>query len=89
MFTAINALYFLCAILEPFIPSFSAKVYEQMAVTRIPRHETILQEVKNNFEAITTILPAGHTIGTPEPIFREIKEAEGVAWKKQFGGKDL
>jgi len=28
MFTAINALYLLCAILEPFIPSFSAKVYE-------------------------------------------------------------
>ena len=26
--TALNALYGLCVILEPFIPSFSAKVYE-------------------------------------------------------------
>lgn len=68
------------------MPSFSAKVYEQMAIKRTTRHETILQEVKNNFAAITTIVPAGHMIGTPEPIFREIKEAEGIAWKKQFGG---
>jgi hypothetical protein len=28
----------------------------------------------------------GHVIGTPEPIFREIKEAEAEVWRKKFGG---
>ena len=30
--TALNALFALCVILEPFMPSFSAKVYEQMGI---------------------------------------------------------
>ncbi len=59
-----------------------------MAVVRTVRHEKILEEVKNDFKSVMTIIPAGHTIGTPEPIFREIKESEGVAWKKKYGGKD-
>lgn len=32
--TSLNALKFLCSILEPFLPSFSAKVYEQMNLAR-------------------------------------------------------
>jgi len=32
------------------------------------------------------LVQAGHIIGTPEPIFREIKESEAEAWRKQFGG---
>lgn len=35
MNTGINALYLICIILEPFMPSFSAKVYEQMAIKRV------------------------------------------------------
>jgi len=41
--TALNALFLLCVILEPFIPSFSAKVYEQLAIKRELKHETLIE----------------------------------------------
>ena len=81
-----NALVFLCVILEPFIPSFSAKVYEQMAIKRELKHETLIKTVLEDSKAIWSLVSGGHVIGNPEPIFREIKEAEGEAWRKQFGG---
>jgi methionyl-tRNA synthetase len=40
--TGINALRFLCSLLEPFMPSFSAKVYEQMNIKRSEKDETLL-----------------------------------------------
>lgn len=40
MNVAMNALMLICIIFEPFMPSFSAKVYEQMAVIRVIEHET-------------------------------------------------
>ena len=41
--TGLNALYLLCVILEPFMPSFSAKVYEQLAIKRTIEHETAIK----------------------------------------------
>ncbi len=39
-----NILFVLCKILEPFIPSFSAKVYEQMKIEyNSDRNEKILE----------------------------------------------
>jgi len=46
MFTGINALYMLCVLLEPFMPSFSAKVYEQLAIKRTIEHETIIGQFR-------------------------------------------
>ena len=84
--TAINALRFLCAILEPFLPSFSAKVYEQMNIVRSERDETLLEWVKGHPERIIQLLPGGHQIGEPQPIFREITQAEIDGWKAAFSG---
>ena len=41
--TALNALFLLCVMLEPFMPSFSAKVYEQLAIKRELKHETLIE----------------------------------------------
>lgn len=92
--TALNALRLLCAMLEPFIPSFSAKVYEQMRLINekgehiAERDETLLQFVKGHPERINELVPAGHQIGEPQPIFREIAPEEIEKWKKAFGGTD-
>lgn len=67
--TAINALFLLCAILEPFMPSFSAKVYEQLAIARELRHETLLAEISADPSVCRNLVPAGHALGNPEPIF--------------------
>ena len=85
--TTLNALFLLCVILEPFIPSFSAKVYEQLAIERELRHETLLAQVKDNPDVVKELVPGGHKIGNPEPIFREIKAEEAEEWKKKFGRK--
>lgn len=70
------------------MPSFAAKVYEQMAVVRTEKHEKYLESLRDNFQTtLMTVVPAGHTIGTPEPIFREIKDSEKEVWQKKFGGE--
>lgn len=63
--TAVNALRLLTAMLEPFIPSFSAKVYEQMNLLnskgeRTERDEKLLEYVKGHPERIAGLVPAGH-----------------------------
>ena len=84
-----GALYTLCAMLEPFMPSFSAKVYDQMNIKRTEVHENFLERLQKDFKgAMMTIVPADHVIGNPEPIFRKIEPEEGEAWKKQFGGNE-
>lgn len=68
------------------MPSFSAKVYEQMAIKRELKHETSIAQLLNDSSKFFAFISADHVIGTPEPIFREIKEAEAEVWRKKFGG---
>ena len=68
------------------MPSFSAKVYEQLGIERTARHETLLAELSRDPTIIRSMIPSGHTIGTPEPIFREIKPEEAANWKTKFAG---
>ncbi len=85
--TAINALYGLCVLLEPFMPSFSAKVYEQLGMgERINGHEVLLQTLSRDPTTLRRLVPANQPIGNPEPIFREIKPEEAVQWKEKFSG---
>lgn len=72
MHTAIQALQLLASTLEPFMPGFSAKVYKQMNMERTELHETLYGWLKGHPERIKALVPAGHKIGEPQPIFREI-----------------
>lgn len=87
MNTAIQAMSLLCSMLEPFMPSFSAKVYEQMNLTRTQVHEKLFEHIKGHPERILTLIPDGHKIGDPQPIFREISNEEMEKWKVRFGGE--
>ena len=55
------------------MPSFSAKVYEQLNIKRELKHETLLESFKANPAIIRELVPEGHEIGTPEPIFSPLK----------------
>jgi hypothetical protein len=57
-----------------------------MAVKRELKHETAIESLLRDPNSILQLIEAGHVIGTPEPIFREIKEAEADLWRKKFGG---
>ena len=83
---ALNALFVLCVLLEPFMPSFSAKVYEQLGIAREERHETLLAQLSRDPTIIRNIVPWNHPLGTPEPIFREIKQEEAATFKDKFAG---
>jgi methionyl-tRNA synthetase len=83
---AIQALNLLASIFEPHMPSFSAKVYEQLALKRTAEHEVLYKTIKANPQTILTLIKGGHVCGDPKPIFREIKEEEAEMWKQQFSG---
>lgn len=89
--TTLCALRFLCALLEPFMPSFAAKVYEQMNLVNEKgevsiRDEKLLEYVWGHPEHIANLVQGGHQIGEPAPIFREITDAEIKQWRDAFGG---
>jgi len=83
---AAQALNLLCAQLEPFMPSFSAKIYEQLNLARTELHAKLYEHIKDHPERIRNLIPAGHQIGTPAPIFKEITPEQAAGWKAQFGG---
>lgn len=69
------------------MPSFSAKVYEQLAIKRELKHETAIAAILEKNDGFWDLVADNHQIGTPEPIFREIKPEETAAWRQKFNGQ--
>jgi len=69
----LNMFYVVCASLEPFIPTFSAKIYEMTNWKRGDREETLLGYVMAAKDPmiLKTVVPKGQTIGEIFPIFKE------------------
>lgn len=72
-----NVFMLLCAVMEPFIPTFSAKIYSMINWKRGEREETLLGYLYDakDYHKILDIIPANLTIGEILPIFRESKIA--------------
>ena len=84
----LNALRIVLAIVEPFIPSFSAKIYEQLNLQRTERDEVFLREIRGKpSDYLLTLLKPGHQINEPSPVFKKISNAECESWRKKFAGK--
>eukprot|EP01022_Parablepharisma_sp_SALTPOND_P013028 TRINITY_DN170_c8_g1_i1.p1 TRINITY_DN170_c8_g1~~TRINITY_DN170_c8_g1_i1.p1 ORF type:complete len:511 (-),score=77.76 TRINITY_DN170_c8_g1_i1:3070-4602(-) len=77
--SAINVLFnmfiVVCAALEPFIPTFSAKIYHMVNWKRGEREESLLGYLldANDPKKIMSIVPSKHMVGEVFPIFRESK----------------
>ena len=73
IFVTSNALRLVGLLLEPFMPSFSAKLYEQMGLTRTARDETLLEGILSagSSEVLLSLVQAGQKIGSVAPIFRQ------------------
>ncbi|KAH6778167.1 methionine-tRNA ligase [Perilla frutescens var. hirtella] len=87
MKTSIGLVYLLACLLEPFMPSFSLEVLKQLDFPLETRFS--LSDEKCDVEKATTpwlILPAGHRIGTPTPLFRELKDDEVEFFRNKFAG---
>ncbi|XP_015586892.1 methionine--tRNA ligase, cytoplasmic isoform X2 [Cephus cinctus] len=74
-----NLVALLSALLAPYMPNTSREVRSQLGLDKssygyIP-------------DTITTILPAGHTIGKPSPLFTKIDDQKVEELRKKYGGK--
>uniref|UniRef100_A0A2N9FY19 methionine--tRNA ligase n=1 Tax=Fagus sylvatica TaxID=28930 RepID=A0A2N9FY19_FAGSY len=83
--TSTGLVYLLACLLEPFMPSFSLEVLKQL---NFPP-ETPISLGKGDIDRVSRpweILPAGHKIGTPEPLFKELKDEEVEFFRNKFAG---
>jgi methionyl-tRNA synthetase len=85
---ASNVLRLLCCILEPFIPSFCAKIYEQLNIQRTERDERLLSEIRGKpISVILDLIKPGYKINEPNPVFKSISDEDCQKWREQFSGK--
>ncbi|KAG9129664.1 hypothetical protein Leryth_017745 [Lithospermum erythrorhizon] len=86
MKTSCGLVYLLACLLEPYMPSFSDEVLKQL---NLPRESLSISDEKGDVEKAKSpweLLPAGHKIGTPSPLFKELKDEEVEHYREKFAG---
>ncbi|VVA90840.1 unnamed protein product [Arabis nemorensis] len=80
--SAAGLVHLLAQLLEPFMPSFSREVFKQL---NLPPHFSLeVLQASRPWE----ILPRSHRIGTPQPLFEELK-GEKVQRYNEKSDRDL
>ncbi|KDR76295.1 hypothetical protein GALMADRAFT_247608 [Galerina marginata CBS 339.88] len=74
---AINLIYTLSVLIHPFMPATSDSILAQLNAP--PRAVP---------DAFSNDILAGHTIGTPEHLFKKIEENMAEVWRTNFKGTD-
>ncbi|KAJ0051563.1 hypothetical protein Pint_01529 [Pistacia integerrima] len=87
MRTSVGLVYLLACLLEPFMPSFSLEVLKQLNFP-IDKQFSLsddtggLERARKPWE----LLPVGHRIGTPSPLFKELKDEDVKLLREKFAG---
>ncbi|XAR72635.1 Methionine--tRNA ligase [Bertholletia excelsa] len=87
MKTSAGLVCLLACLLEPFMPSFSLEVIKQLNMP--PEVQVSLSDEKGDIGKAKRpweFLPAGHRIGTPEPLFKELRDEEVEFFRQKFAG---
>ncbi|XP_031262295.1 probable methionine--tRNA ligase [Pistacia vera] len=87
MRTSVGLVHLLACLLEPFMPSFTVEVFKQLNLQ--PEKQVSLCDEKGEIDRARRpweIIPAGHKIGTPAPLFKELKDEEVEEFRKKFAG---
>jgi methionyl-tRNA synthetase len=95
MHILINFCRFLGCLAEPYMPSFSAKLYEILGIVYEEKQSTLLKTIwtfieqnpenSHMFLLKLDFLAEGHLINDPLPLFRKITEEETEQYKKTYG----
>ncbi|KAK9807550.1 hypothetical protein WJX72_002305 [[Myrmecia] bisecta] len=74
----------LAALVEPYMPSVTSKVLQQLALpaSAIQLSDSFLARSRS----LHTLVPAGHQIGKPEVLFRNIDDAEVASLRSRYAG---
>ncbi|KAI3939688.1 hypothetical protein MKX01_029850 [Papaver californicum] len=87
MRTSVGLVYLLASLLEPFIPSFSVEVVKQLNLpSELPLSLSDENGDINRARRPWEIIPVGHKIGIPEPLFKELKDEEVEFFREKFAG---
>ncbi|WCJ33171.1 Methionine--tRNA ligase cytoplasmic [Euphorbia peplus] len=86
MRTSVGLVYLLACLLEPFMPSFSVEVFKQLNMSleqaSICDDKGDIDRAKRPWEFV----PPSHKIGTPKPLFKELKDEEVDFFRTKFAG---
>ena len=74
---AVNLIYVLSVLVYPFMPTTSEAILQQLNAP-----------ARSVPEVLSTDILAGHAIGKPEHLFKNIDEKMEEVWKGKFGGND-
>lgn len=74
---AVNLIYVLSVLIYPFIPTTSEAILQQLNAP-----------ARSVPEVLSIDILAGHQIGKPEHLFKNIDEKMEEVWKARFGGND-
>ncbi|KAJ4900198.1 putative methionine--tRNA ligase [Raphanus sativus] len=83
--TAAGLVHLVARLLEPFMPSFSRGVFEQLNLLplfSLSDERGELLQASRPWE----ILPPNHRIGTPRPLFEFLKDEHVESYKQMFSG---
>ncbi|XP_062109223.1 probable methionine--tRNA ligase [Humulus lupulus] len=86
MKTSVGLVHILACLLEPFMPSFSREVFKQL---NLEPEQLSLSDEKGDIDRARKpwdIVPSGHKIGKPEPLFKELKDEEVESFRQRFAG---
>lgn len=77
---AINQVNLLAGLIYPYMPTTAEAIFKQIGQEPNPT-------IPDTFDF--TAVPAGHKIGTPEPLFSVIPAAKLDEWRDAYGGEEL
>ncbi|WJX84552.1 methionine--tRNA ligase [Trifolium repens] len=83
----VGIVYLLACLLEPFMPSFTLEVFKQLNLSA--ETHLSLSDDKGDLDRVKRpwdILSAGHKIGTPKALFRELKDEEMEFYMNKYAG---
>uniref|UniRef100_A0A803MVJ1 methionine--tRNA ligase n=1 Tax=Chenopodium quinoa TaxID=63459 RepID=A0A803MVJ1_CHEQI len=82
--TLVGVLCILACLLQPYMPSFTIKVLKQLNLEDcvLTLHDEDIERAQKPWE----IVPAGHKIGKPCPLFRKLSDDDVNELEKEFCG---
>lgn len=91
IYVSCNLIRLVSLLIEPFMPSVSAKVNSQLGIIRNKREEILLEEMANSKDClqILELLSQGTTAKNVQTIFRNISQNEVEGLKEKFSGKQV
>ncbi|KAJ9169772.1 hypothetical protein P3X46_017926 [Hevea brasiliensis] len=84
--TSVGLVYLLACLLEPFMPSFSVKVFKLL---KLPPETTFSLWEEKDLERVQKpweLIPAGQKIEKPYPLFKKLTDDEVKVFKAKYAG---